>query len=338
MAFKLQSIITIGSLQIRGGINECKVKRSVHEMVDTATLKIPAVGRINKKGNLPTTSIETSKLWNEGDAVTIQLGYNGDYKTEFTGFVRRVTASVPVEILCEGYAWQLRRKRLLKGYKSVSLKSFLHDLVSGTDIKLSPYIPDIPLINLSANKPNALKQLEYVKEHNHLTVYFQFDTLYVGIEEAVPGTAVKFRLGWNCIRDDNLKYRLAADRLVLVRLVTGKAHAKKRTLIEVGDPEGSLFQKNIANIQDHDKLAAIANSLLQKQKYTGYEGYISGLLQPFCQPSDTCVVIDKLYNVMGGSFFVESVEVDFTTNGATRKTHIGRSLSTPPKINNLTIK
>lgn len=329
MSFKLQCLITIGTLEIRGGINDAsKIKRSVKEIVDTATLKIPAVGRINKTSDLPTTSIETSKLWTEGDKVTIQLGYNGDLRTEFKGFVRRVTASVPVEVECEGYAWQLRRVRLLKSYKSVTLKAFLKDLVLGTDITLSQFIPDMQLSNLTINHANALKTLEYLKEKLHLSVYFQFDVLYVGLEEGVRGNLVKFRLGWNCVRDDNLKYRLASDTQVLVRLVTGKGKNNKRTLIEVGDQGGSLIQKYIANVTDEATLRAIANDILQKAKYTGYEGYISGLLQPFCQPCDTAMIIDKMYNVMGGNCFTEATEVDFTMHGATRKTHVSRAILT----------
>ena len=329
MSFKLQCLITIGTLEIRGGINDAsKIKRSVKEIVDTAMLKIPAIGRINKGSDLPSTSIETSKLWTEGDKVTIQLGYNGDLRTEFKGFVRRVTASVPVEIQCEGYAWQLRRVRLLKSYKSVTLKAFLKDLIAGTDITLSPYIPDMVLSNLTINHANALKTLEYLKEKIHLSVYFLFDVLYVGLEEGVPGNLVKYRLGWNCVRDDNLKYRLAADTEVLVRLVTGKGKNTKRTLLEVGDPGGSLIQRYIANVTDEATLQAIANDLLQKAKYTGYEGYISGLLQPFCEPCDTAMIIDKMYDVMGGNCFTESTEVDFTTHGATRKVHVSRALST----------
>jgi len=337
MSFKLCSRVTIGNYQLKGGIHEAsKITRSVKDIVDKALLKIPAIGRINSGANLPSTSIETSKLWNEGDKVTIELGYNGDYRTEFTGFVRRVTASVPVEVECEGYAWQLRRKRFLKSYKAISLKDFLNELISDTDIVLSPYVPDIPLVNLNAHRPNALSQLEYVRDHNHLSVYFQFNKLYVGLEEGVPGNQVRFRLGWNCIRDDNLKYRLASDNKVLVRLVTGKGNHKKRTLIEVGDPDGSIFQKYVNNVTDHDHLQSIANDLLQKAKYTGYEGYVSGLLQPFCQACDTAIIIDKKYNVMGGSFFVTGTEVNFTINGATRKTHISRALNIPDNsvINN----
>lgn len=324
---RLTSIIQIGNYQLRGGVNEAKGKRSVKEIIDTATLKIPSIGRVIGKSALPGSSIQTSKLFNEGDKVTIDLGYNNDNKREFKGFVRRVTPSIPVTIECEGYAWLLRRKRVLKSWKTVSLKEVLKELIADTEITLSPFIPELTLKNLAINHANALKALEYIKERLHLAVYFQFDVLYVGLEEGVPGSPVKFRLGYNTIRDDQLKYRLASDTKVLVRLVTGKGKKAKRTLIEVGDKDGSLVERRIANVTDAGDLQKIANDLLIQAKYTGFEGYITAFLQPYCQPCDTAVIIDRMYNERGGKYFVEGVEFDFGMNGGQRKVHIGRSLS-----------
>lgn len=329
MSFKLGSITQIGNYGFRGGVYSVKWKRSVKEIVDTAIIKVPAIGRVDANNNLPNSSIATSKLFNNGDKVVIQLAYNNGFKQEFKGFVRRVTPSIPVEIECEGYAYQLRKKHLIKSWKSVSLKDFLTELISGTDIVLSPNIPVYTLTNLCINHANCLKALEYVKDKIHLAVFFQFETLYVGLEEGLKGNAVNFRLGWNTIRDDKLKYRLAADSEVLVRLVTGKGKNHKRTLIEVGDAGGGLIERNVNNIRDMNNLQAIANDLLLQSKYTGFEGYITCFLEPYCQPSDTAAITDRLYNERGGNYFVEGIEGEFGVHikGAERKVHISRALS-----------
>lgn len=327
MSFKLTSIIQIGQYKFFGGVHDCKIKRSVKEIVDTAVLKIPAIGRVNNNFDLPENSIATSKLWKEGDAVSIQLGYNNDNRQEFKGFVRRVNASIPVVIECEGYAWQLRRKRFVKNWKSVKLRDFLTEIISGTDIKLSQYIPDMALTNLKVNQANGLKVLEYIKDHLHLSAYFLFDTLYVGLEEGVPGNKVNHRLGWNTIRDDKLKWRLADDTQVQIKLVTGKGKNKKRSLFTAGDANGAVVEKSIANLKDEGDLQSVANDLLQQAKYTGFEGNISGFLQPFIQMCDTDILIDKIYNERGGSYFVQGTEVRFGMNGAQRDTFLGRTLS-----------
>ena len=91
----MTSIIQVGQYQLKGGVNEVTCKRSVKEIVDTCTLKIPALGRVNDDDDLPANSIATSTLWQEGDKVNVQLGYNDDNRQEFLGFVRRVTPSIP---------------------------------------------------------------------------------------------------------------------------------------------------------------------------------------------------------------------------------------------------
>ena len=329
MSFRLQSVVQIGAYQIKAGINEATVKRSVKEVVDKATLKIPAMGKVNAQLDAlnTETSIQTSALFKEGDPVTIQLGYNGDLRQEFKGFVRRVTAAIPVEIECEGYGWQLRRKYFVKSWKSVLLLEFLKELIAGTDIKLSPLIPKMTLTNLCIKNANGLEVLEYIKDKVHLSVYFVMDVLYVGLEEGVKGNTVSYSLGYNCVRNNNLKYRKIDDTRLLIRLVTGKGKNHKRPLYEIGDKGGSLIEENIAFVRDAKTLHDIAKDLLVRQKYTGYEGFISGFLQPYCQPTDTVTLIDKRYKTLGGNFFVEATEVVFGLNGATRKVHITRALN-----------
>jgi hypothetical protein len=348
MSFKLCSQIAIGKYAFSGGVNEVKIHRSVKAIMDTATIKIPAAGRVanpiklsgmysglpglSSPNNAPESSVETSTLWHEGDKVNILLGYNQDYRQEFMGFVRRVSPSIPLLIECEGYAWQLRRKRFIGTWKTIQLIDFLQILVSGTDIKLSPNIPSVPLINLSIKSGNAVQALEYIRDNMHLACYFQFDVLYVGLEEVQPGKIieqVKYRLGWNVIRDDKLKYRLASDNNVLVQIYAGKGKNKKRPVFEAGDKSGGIIKEYVSNIADRSHLQRVANEILLYAKYTGFEGGITGFLQPYCNPSDTVVLIDKKYNVRTGSYFVDGIEVIFGMNGAQRIVHITRALSVP---------
>lgn len=326
--FRLTSQTSIGGYVMRGGINSVNIRRSVHEIVDTALIKIPAIGRVNGKDTQPMTSIETSKLWKEGDPVLIMLGYNNDNRQEFKGFVRRVNPSIPVAIECEGYAWQLRRKYLNKAWKNITVKALLKELTGGTDIKVHPLVPDIPLTNFNAGQfPNCLKTLEYMRDRLHLAVFFQFDILYVGLIEGVPGATINYRLGWNVSRDDQLTYRTAEDTRVMIRLFGPLGKASKKPIVEVGDKDGSVVNYHIPNVMDKAHLLNIANDMLRRRKYTGYEGNITGFAQPFCQPSDVANITDRQYNERGGAYFVEGIEIRFGMNGAQRIVHIGPTVS-----------
>ena len=304
-------------------------------MIDTATIKMPAAGRfIFKTANqlddrLPQSTIINSTTWNEGDPVNIMLGYNGEYRQEFKGFVRSVDADIPMAIECEGYAFQLRKKQFSGSWKSISLKDLIYQLVSGTDIQLSPFIPDTTLTNLSIHPQNGLAALQAIVHHTHLTAYFLFDVLYVGLEETIAGNTVNYRIGWNVPRTKELKYKLSTNRPALIRLVIGKGKNLKPTIVQAGDPSGTVITKNIAFVQNAADVQTIANQLALNHNYTGFQGSLDGLLQPYCGPSDTAILIDKLYSVLSASYFIEGIEIKYTTQGAKRVVHIGRALSVP---------
>ena len=82
------SEITIGQFRFSGA-HEVRIKQSLHSIVNTATIQIPSVAKIIRDGKMNPKGIITGKQFNDGNEVTIRLGYNNDLKTEFKGFVKR---------------------------------------------------------------------------------------------------------------------------------------------------------------------------------------------------------------------------------------------------------
>lgn len=357
MAFRLNSVIKIGSYTFKGGVNELVIKKSVNVIVDSGTLKIPGLGRIvsvkdilgdvlsvigqgvqPKPSNLPNSSVQTARLFSEGDKVSIDLGYNGALRNEFRGFVRRVNIATPVSIELEGYAWQLRNQNILASWKLTTVKQVLERIIQGTDIVLSPDIPEIKLTSFYIKNDSGLKVLEYFKSKMLLTVYFDDNLLYVGIQEGrttasgsgQTGTLaqVTYNIGYNCpTNQTELKQRLAKDNLVRVRLKT-KGKNGKHVLYEAGDENGAIIDRIIPFSNDENYLKQKAAEFLKRLKYDGYEGKITGFLEPFAKPGYKAVLIDKKYNgARGGSYFVPATEVSFSAkSGARRKTEISYSI------------
>ena len=352
MSFRLCSQISIGKYAFSGGVNDIVIRRSIKEIVDTCTIKIPglanivslksavadvlepgitAVTRSNVDG-LPAGSIRTSTLWQEGDKVNILLGYNNNYQQEFKGFVRRVSPSIPVVIECEGYGWQLRRKPFAGAWKSIKLLDLLTLIVSGTDVKLSPYIPDATLTGVWFKGENALSALGILKDKSHLSVFFYFDELYAGLEEIQPGKTIvqrNWRLGYNCPRTETLKYRIADTTNVQVRVTAARGKNLKTPILTVGDAGGSIITEHLAFNADPGQMTKIANQILLYKKYTGFEGTIRGFLQPYADPTDTANIVDKQYGVYTGQYFIDGTEVKFGVNGAQRIISISHSLNNP---------
>jgi hypothetical protein len=350
MAFTLNSRIKIGKYFFPGSINECTIKKNVGVIMDTATLKIPgkcmvvsipeaianglaAFGLSHGTQPKPVKPFETARLFKEGDKVSIDLGYNGDLRNEFTGFVRRVNLTTPVSLELEGYAWQLRQQNILASWKTVTLRQILERVIQGTDIVLSPDIPLVNLTNFYIKNDNGLKVLEYLKEKMLLTVYFDGNELYAGLEEGrktavndLKGSllaAVKYHIGYNCITNQpDLKQRLGSDNQVHVQL-TVKQKTGKKVLFDAGDTGGAMYQTNIPFIGDTNFLRPLAAQRLKSLKYDGYQGGLKCFLQPFCKPGWKAVIKDEKYDgARAGTYFIQGTEVKFGVRGATRNVQL----------------
>src|SRR6185312_15096362 len=102
--FALNSDITIGDFRF-AGVHDVHIQRTIHSIMEAATIKIPSIAKIVKNGKALAETVVTGAQFEAGDEVKIQLGYNGQYETEFKGFVSSVDLNMPLTIVCEGYSW-----------------------------------------------------------------------------------------------------------------------------------------------------------------------------------------------------------------------------------------
>jgi hypothetical protein len=63
-----------------------------------------------------------------------------------------------------------------------------------------------------------------------------------------------------------------------------------------------------------------------RTNYKGYEGRLTGFLQPFCQPGYKATIINTLYPKLDGDYMVEETEVKFGMGGARRLVVLGPSI------------
>ncbi|RYZ18313.1 MAG: hypothetical protein EOO10_25915, partial [Chitinophagaceae bacterium] len=208
---------------------EVKINRSLFEYVDKAVIKLPISARLKQKDQT-TVTVETAKQIEEGMAVSIALGYNGSLKAEFLGFVSRVNPVSPCEIECEGYSYQLRKKTYLKTFVKAQLLDVLKFLIVGTDIVLDEsFIPKFQIEKLVLQKHSGTEALELIKKisDNTIRIFFHGKTLYAGLQFLRTFYDVKYRLGWNVIKDNNLKLRQAKNQDVTVHYIGEKKDGTK---------------------------------------------------------------------------------------------------------------
>jgi hypothetical protein len=349
--FVLNSDITIGQFK-RVKPVDVRITKSIFDFVDKAIIRLPITSRIVRAGEVITESVETAKQFEEGELVQIKLGYNGSLKNEFSGFISRVNFTTPLEVECEGYSYQLRKKTYNKTFIKAELLDILKYLVAGTDIVLDEkQIPRFLIEKLKISEHSGIEVLEKIKECSHHTIHIFFtgNILYAGLlgldyknlKYFPEKSNVTYRLGWNVIKDNNLKLRQAKNADVTVRFIGEKKDGTKETVII----NGKTFTKDNVKkttasagitgetkvirthaVTDKVSLGKMAEAKMLKLSYDGYEGMITTFLQPYCEPGFRVTLEDKKYTERSGRYLVESIEVTYGVNGARRRVGIGLKL------------
>jgi hypothetical protein len=319
MSFTLNSKISIGPFRFKG-VHSIKISMSIHSIINSCNISIPLGGRLRMKGDELTESLpfKSSKAFNEGDKVLVQLGYNGKYNNEFEGFIRRISLSTPCEIECEGYVYQLRKPLTTKSFVNTTLKDLLKYIITGTDIVLAADIPDMNINKIIIKGQTGAEVLEVLKKEFSLYVFFHGTELFAGLAYTQYKGTVKHRLGWNVIKDNELKLREAKNVLLQINLIGVKQDGTK-IVVKRGDNTNNIQKRKTHFITDEETLKKVADKMLADQKYNGYEGKITTLGLPFAQHGWKSIIEDPRYHDRDGQFLIDSMEVTYSTNGFRRK-------------------
>lgn len=329
MSFKLNSIIQIGSFKFKG-VHEVKIAKSIYSMNETCVIKLPTTARLRKYDTLSTVSVSVAQQWQQGDKVVVQLGYNGNYKTEFVGFVRRLNFTTPVEIECEGYVNQLRTRLKPKTFVNVDYKTIVNYIIAGTEIVLDQEMKKQSLIvqKFSVKTDTGAETLHQLNKHllNALAINFHGPELYMGVSYQQQKATVKYKLGWNVIKDNGLKLRDPGNYTVDIKISGIKGDGTKN-MVNVGDKSLHVKRIRTYSITDKNTLTKLGNMLVQKEKYTGYEGKITAFGIPFCEHAWKVELTDPRYAEREGSYLIDSVEIIFGMQGFRRIVGIGIKVS-----------
>jgi len=306
------------------GCHSMEWKRHLDNYADSAKFTVPAVCRMAGAPETYEAPVATGLKFREGAKVELACGYDGNNVTRFKGFIKRINFKVPLEVECEGYSYQLRKKRMPnKNYKQTPLRTILEDIVKGTDIKLSDKIPSVK-ISVNFIDCNGLECLDWLKDKVLLTAYFNFDELYVGLRYLNRyGKTVKHRLDWNVIKDDELLFETNKEGAdVKIHLLVPD---RKKGKTGIGNNKYSRTkQLRVNGVEQGDGfLAQLQDDLQKKQNLQGYSGRITAFLEPLAEPNMVSQIIDKKYAERNGKYVIEGVDGSFGRSGGRQKIQIG---------------
>lgn len=320
--FVLEAQVQIGSFSFKS-VNDVMIIKSVNELADTCVIKLPTHFKV-KQGN---KTQYTEQAINPGDPVKVTLGYEDIYSgVEFTGYVRKVKSSIPLEIECEDAMYLLRRKNITKAWESTNLKEVLQEVVKGTGVTLSNEIPNVNLAKWIIRNANGTQVLEKLKSEFSLSIFIQDDgKLYAGLGQLTNlGETAVYDLNYNLVSND-LEYRSKEERKIKIKYVYIDEENKK-TAYEFGDPDGELRTYHTSVVSDAGKLKEMAQAEIDKLKYDGFDGSVTSFLVPFATRGMEARLIDKELKNIDEKYFIKEVETTMGTGGSRRKISIGTRL------------
>jgi hypothetical protein len=314
----MTSDIQVGKYRVKP--NAVKWRTSVLSIVETCTISLPRAAYM--RYNLPATEDNTGEarnklLFNEGDKVSVSLGYDGKNKPRFAGYVKRINQGDRLELECEGYSYLLP-KAFNKSYAKTTVRDILLDLTAGTAIRIAEQTADVAVTNVRFKNASGLQVLEWMQRELLLAVYFDFDKIYAGTLYGWRKDAVKLRLGWNTVNDKDFKKRVT-DKNVLIQLVEKDSKARVKKIKSDEKKYSQIKEVKIKAGLQESLLKDIANDRQKRENYRGYEGSVTCFLEPKFEKSNVADIEDRLLPERSGRFFVETVDGSFDANGGRQK-------------------
>lgn len=113
-------------------ISSCEIELSWKIICGKAELVLPR--------NIKDFDKQKAKdVFRKGDPVEIYLGYNGDLKLEFKGYIDQVSANYPITLKLEDEMWKLKQVPVNFASPNITLKGFIDKVIKDypTDVDLN---------------------------------------------------------------------------------------------------------------------------------------------------------------------------------------------------------
>ncbi|WP_308003036.1 hypothetical protein [uncultured Chryseobacterium sp.] len=304
-------------------VNNCSIVQDITSLTDTCELTLPKKivwqGLVNDNFKTPLK---------RGDKVTVELGYDDELKTRFTGFIKTVDAKTPVVIKCEDTMFLLKQKKVEpKAFKAALLKDVMKHILKDTNVEFKLVDDTLKVGNYRISKSTIADELQELKEKYMLNSYFRTidgkSVLYVGLIYPLDNREkYKFVYGKNII-SENFEYQDKEEIKAKVEAISFD-NKHKKTTVELGDKDGDVIKIRIDGLSETE-LKKYAQESLDRYKQSG----LKGSFETFGQPEvNTCDIVEIFPSEeKHGVYLIKKNEISFGLNGYRQKIELGQPLS-----------
>lgn len=294
-----------------GILAECEIECSVDNLTDTATIILPEAV-MNEVLNIE------NKI-SRGTQVTIQLGYDGDLKTEFEGYIQDITTDdSTLKIICEDALFLFRKSVPDVELKPTSLKKIGQYIIDKIDPSFTLSCDyDISYEKFVIHQATGYDVLKKLQEETKANIYF--DTINKVLHIHAPyveiGGIVKYSMQRN-VENTSLEYKRAIDKKVEVTVESTDSKGKVKS-ITAGTTGGDKITLKVGPMSEAD-MQKVAAAALKKNNFDGYSGSFDGWLIPFVRPTYSAIIEDTDYLYKKGRYYVIGVKTNFSESGGKR--------------------
>lgn len=291
-------------------VSSVSIQSSWKMLTDTAEIILP--GKVKRMNGRP-----FHELFQPGDEVKIELGYNNDLYREFEGYIVSVSRGAPVVIRCEDEMYHLKRKTVSYSKNSVTLKQLLTDVCSGYEVNTAFGDTELGAVRYANMKISAI--LEDVRKKTGLYSYFKGKVLCCGnvYSDNVELPEVRIKLERNGVSQD-LQQTGGEYEVIATAILKGG----KKMEAKAGTKGADTFN---LNFNDHDKKVTVQvlkdfaerfYKSLSKQKY---KGGVELFGIPRVDFGMTMNLSSEINPEMDGKYFIEKVTKEFSDNATYRQ-------------------
>lgn len=308
--------VMTGHIVINGFVydqfSSAKINSSWQNLSDTAEVVIPrslyfALENLHEKIKV-------------GAEIEIHLGYDGVNNIEFTGYITRVNTGMPVILYCEDKMWMLKQKKASVALRNASLT----DLVNSLKIEYQTNVADIVIGDVLIEAQTIAQVLKMLQDEYNLYSYFDKGVLVVGKVYTDNSGTVVYDFEKNIPSgQDSLIYKSADDNKIKIIAESIKTDG---TILnaEYGDNEGVENKLKYSGVNTADELAKLAENDYKRLKVNGLHGPITTFGEPFVRHGYTAKITSNQYPERAGTYYIESVNTEFTESGFRREVRIGQ--------------
>lgn len=321
--YKMDYEITIGNHSING-IEKVTIESSQELLSDSCVITIPGMIR-----NVP---LDVENKIKRGDQVTVKLGYNGDLKTEFKGYLRAIYPEAPMRLECEDAMYLLRKEVTPKVLTNVTVKQIIEYVLAEVNPQLqTPFTYKSDLQGYKFDRfvihnTTGYDVLDKLRQETGLMINARDNEIHAHLAFTEgTGNLVTYDFYRNIEGTNDLKYVSQQDVRLKIKIV-GRTDKGGKMTVEAGLDGGEARTFQRPTVSDRETLEAIARAELAKMSFDGYRGSLQGWLIPYCTVGYTAKIQDRDYPEREGNYYVQGTKVEFSRSGGIRTVELGRKL------------